>query len=89
MTPHDHREFVSGCYRCELGRDEARDAAVDAFVGVKAGRSQGEVFWRAYCEPCGFLSSPVIDKAVAVSALRRHASNCDVAALGDQDATSP
>lgn len=27
MTPHEHRTFVEGCYRCELGRDEARDAA--------------------------------------------------------------
>jgi hypothetical protein len=23
MTPHDHRQFVPGCFRCELGRDEA------------------------------------------------------------------
>lgn len=22
MTPHTHREYVEGCYRCELGRDE-------------------------------------------------------------------
>lgn len=26
MTPHDHRTLVPGCYRCELGRDEVRDA---------------------------------------------------------------
>lgn len=29
MTPHDHRTFVPGCYRCELGRDEAHDAEVE------------------------------------------------------------
>lgn len=22
MTPHNHREYVAGCYRCEIGRDE-------------------------------------------------------------------
>lgn len=22
MTPHLHREYVEGCYRCDLGRDE-------------------------------------------------------------------
>lgn len=22
MTAHDHREYVEGCYRCDLGRDE-------------------------------------------------------------------
>jgi hypothetical protein len=26
MTPHDHHQFVPGCYRCELSRDEGRDA---------------------------------------------------------------
>jgi ribosomal protein L37E len=26
VTPHDHRTLVEGCYRCELGRDEARAA---------------------------------------------------------------
>jgi hypothetical protein len=31
MTPHNHRRFVPGCFRCELGRDEARDAAMDSF----------------------------------------------------------
>jgi hypothetical protein len=25
MTPHDHRVFVAGCFRCELGRDEVED----------------------------------------------------------------
>lgn len=23
MTAHDHRTIIPGCYRCELGRDEA------------------------------------------------------------------
>lgn len=27
MTPHDHTTRVPGCYRCELGLDEAMDAA--------------------------------------------------------------
>lgn len=22
MVPHDHREYVEGCFRCELSRDE-------------------------------------------------------------------
>lgn len=22
MTPHDHWEYVEGCYRCEISRDE-------------------------------------------------------------------
>jgi hypothetical protein len=26
MTPHDHTEYVPGCHRCELSRDEAKDA---------------------------------------------------------------
>lgn len=26
MTQHDHREFVPGCYRCDLGRDEVEAA---------------------------------------------------------------
>jgi hypothetical protein len=25
MTPHDHREYVQGCYRCELNRSEVSD----------------------------------------------------------------
>lgn len=29
MTPHDHRVFVPGCFRCELGRDEYEGALVD------------------------------------------------------------
>lgn len=29
MTAHDHTTYVPGCYRCELGRDEARDAERD------------------------------------------------------------
>ena len=29
MTPHDHTTLVPGCYRCELGRDEALDALGD------------------------------------------------------------
>lgn len=31
MTAHDHRIYVLGCYRCELGRDEAHDAARGPF----------------------------------------------------------
>jgi hypothetical protein len=26
MTPHDHREYVDGCYRCELSREVVADA---------------------------------------------------------------
>ncbi len=26
MTAHDHSEYVPGCFRCELGRDEERDS---------------------------------------------------------------
>jgi hypothetical protein len=29
VTPHDHRTFVPGCYRCELSRDEAADPLAD------------------------------------------------------------
>lgn len=29
MTAHDHRVYVPGCHRCELGRDEYEDALVD------------------------------------------------------------
>lgn len=29
MTSHDHREHVDGCYRCDLGKDEAIAAAGD------------------------------------------------------------
>lgn len=26
QTRHDHREFVTGCFRCDLRREEATDA---------------------------------------------------------------
>lgn len=29
MTPHTHRVYVDGCYRCELNKDEAADALAD------------------------------------------------------------
>lgn len=29
MTDHTHREIVPGCYRCELGADEARTAIAE------------------------------------------------------------
>jgi hypothetical protein len=29
MTPHDHTTRVPGCYRCELGQDEAMTALVE------------------------------------------------------------
>lgn len=29
MTPHDHRKFVPGCYRCEMGKDEMTDGGGD------------------------------------------------------------
>lgn len=29
MTAHDHTTYVPGCFRCELSRDEAQDAAVE------------------------------------------------------------
>lgn len=29
MTAHNHRTIVPGCYRCDLGRDEARDAMAE------------------------------------------------------------
>jgi hypothetical protein len=25
MSAHDHSEFVEGCYRCDLSRDEVSD----------------------------------------------------------------
>jgi hypothetical protein len=47
MTTHDHTSYVPGCYRCELGRDEAfagvaeerdeyRKALVDLIAAVAA-----------------------------------------------------
>jgi hypothetical protein len=27
VTAHTHREFIPGCYRCDLGREEAEWAA--------------------------------------------------------------
>lgn len=30
MTPHSHREFVPGCYRCDLSRDEATPQTVES-----------------------------------------------------------
>lgn len=65
------------------------DHHVDEFVGIRAGRSGGWVFWRAVCEPCGFVSSPVVDKAAAIWKLRQHGLNCDVAAQGEQAAFGP
>jgi hypothetical protein len=35
MTPHDHRRLVPGCFRCELGRDEAIDALDDDAIHVR------------------------------------------------------
>lgn len=39
MTPHDHRVYVAGCYRCELNRDEvmrARERESVIYRGVPA-----------------------------------------------------
>lgn len=66
-------------------RVPGQEETLDQFVGVRAGRSGGEVFWRAVCEPCGFVSSPVVDKDVARSELRRHAGDCDVVGSGAHD----
>ncbi|PTL55738.1 hypothetical protein [Paraconexibacter algicola] len=45
MTAHDHRTFVPGCYRCELGRDEAMDALVaerdEALAEVETAWTEG------------------------------------------------
>jgi hypothetical protein len=30
LTPHDHRTHVEGCFRCELGRNEATDGLTDS-----------------------------------------------------------
>lgn len=29
MTEHRHSKYVEGCYRCELGRDEAHAALIE------------------------------------------------------------
>lgn len=34
MTAHDHRQFVEGCYRCDLNRDE---------IGIRPTRLTDEV----------------------------------------------
>ena len=36
MSAHDHREYVPGCYRCELSRDEAVETAEDLLLEVTA-----------------------------------------------------
>ena len=47
MTAHNHRTIVPGCYRCELGQDEAR---------VPEHVCDGGVFDRVVCaEPCGAM----------------------------------
>lgn len=33
MTQHFHSEYVDGCYRCELGRDEAAIAEAERPCG--------------------------------------------------------
>lgn len=38
MTPHTHREYVPGCYRCELSRDEVS--------GVERGQGVATLPWR-------------------------------------------
>lgn len=36
MSQHDHRTAVPGCYRCELGQDEARAARQEAVEEAQA-----------------------------------------------------
>lgn len=41
MTPHDHRTLVPGCFRCELGQDESKDATSTlAEIGVEGGETE-------------------------------------------------
>ena len=32
MTQHEHIKAVEGCYRCELGRDEAMSSVVEELI---------------------------------------------------------
>jgi hypothetical protein len=56
VTPHDHREIVPGCYRCELGRDEANDQLPDCPMCAEDGElhesrgDDGESFY--VCAVC-------------------------------------
>lgn len=35
-VPHDHREYVDGCFRCELGRDEVESIRRDEEAEARA-----------------------------------------------------
>lgn len=43
MTPHLHRAFVPGCYRCELGLDENSDVPLSALGELDAGRTEDAI----------------------------------------------
>lgn len=58
MTPHDHTTIVPGCYRCELGQDEAR-AQLCKHDGTKTYHAA----WRALlCDECGTVIDPETGK---------------------------
>jgi hypothetical protein len=65
VTPHDHQQYVEGCYRCELGRDEAESAVEDEPC---AGCGDVSEFWRdgawyCYgCASCDVCQSPYCDE---------------------------
>lgn len=63
MTDHDHLEFVPGCFRCELSRDELDDAPV-AFPAAQLGP-----FLRAMGDPEGTLAAVVAERDRCLEAL--------------------
>lgn len=48
MTQHTHREYVPGCYRCDLNRDEEEDVEVELIRCTPQ-----TVYWLT-CTRCGF-----------------------------------
>jgi hypothetical protein len=68
-----------------VGQDTS---ALDAFVGVRAGRFERQVWWRAICEPCGFRSSPFVSEGVARYKLRRHLATDHVDTPGQSEGAS-
>jgi hypothetical protein len=84
MTAHTHREVVKGCYRCELGQDEAAAAELEERIAEQhADRAAGiaeELARNLRARKDPKFGDRVIEEALEVSlpALERHLRAADI-----------
>lgn len=69
MTAHVHSQIIPGCYRCELGRDEARAAAREARTEARALREMAQDFRHVDMIEAAEICD---EKAASVEAELRH-----------------